>query len=61
MPPGPLTGSEETVATDILYSDGVFYLVTLMAPSGVVTDPQVIALAKAQDGKFASARKSIGS
>ena len=59
VPPGALTGTQETVATDILYADGVFYLVTLMAAPGVVTDAQVIALARAQDANYRSVKATI--
>jgi hypothetical protein len=61
VPPGPLTDpTNETIVTDILYGNGVDYLVTLMAPPGAVTDAQVIALAQAQDAKYQTAKSSIG-
>jgi hypothetical protein len=61
VPPGPLTDpTNETIITDILYADGVDYLMTLMGPPGVVSDAQVIALAKAQDAKYQATKGSLG-
>jgi hypothetical protein len=52
VPPGPLTGTQETVLTDILYANGSYYLLAVMGPPGAVTDAQIIALAKKQDAKY---------
>lgn len=61
VPPGPLTDpTNETIITDILYANGIDYLMTLMGPPGAVTDAQVIALAKAQDAKYQSLKGSFG-
>jgi hypothetical protein len=61
VPPGPLTDpTKETIITDILYADGIDYLMTLMGPPGAVTDAQVIALAKAQDAKYQTLKASFG-
>jgi hypothetical protein len=61
VPPGPVTDpTEETVVTDILYSNGAFYLVTLMSAPAAVTDTQVIALARAQDAKYQANKSAIG-
>lgn len=60
VPPGPLTDpTNETIVTDILYDNGIDYLVTLMAPPGTVTDAQVISLAKAQNAKYQVAKGSF--
>jgi hypothetical protein len=60
VPPGPLTDpTNETIVTDILYANGVDYLLTLMGPPGAVTDAQVIALAKAQDAKYQFSKSSF--
>jgi len=61
VPPGALTDpNDETIITDILYGDGVDYLMTLVGPPGTVTDAQVIALAKAQDAKYQTLKTTIG-
>jgi hypothetical protein len=60
VPPGPLTDpTNETIVADILYPNGIDYLVTLMAPPGAVSDAQVIALAKAQDAKYQATKGSV--
>jgi hypothetical protein len=61
VPPSPIAdASNETVATSIVYSNGAFYLVTLLGPPGTITDQQIVALATAQDRKWAAARPSLG-
>ena len=45
---------------DVLYPNGVFYVATLMATPGTVTDAQMIALARAQDAKYQANKASIG-
>jgi hypothetical protein len=61
VPPGPVTDpTQETVVTDILYGNGVFYLVTLMSAPAAVSDAHVIALARAQDAKYQADKSAIG-
>jgi hypothetical protein len=61
VPPSPLADADkETVATSIVYSNGAFFLVSLFAPVGTITDQQVLAVAVAQDGKWAAARPTLG-
>jgi hypothetical protein len=61
VPPSPIAdATNETVATSIVYSNGAFYLVSLLGPPGTVTDEQIIALAAAQDRKWSAARPSLG-
>jgi hypothetical protein len=61
VPPSPIADADkETVATGLVYSNGVFFLASLLAPLGTITDQQVIDLAKAQDTKWSSARPQLG-
>jgi hypothetical protein len=53
VPPSQLADpTHETVATSLLYNNGVFYLITLLSPLHGITDQQVVALATAQDAKY---------
>jgi hypothetical protein len=61
VPPSPLADADkETVATSIVYSNGAFFLASLFGPVGTITDQQVLALARAQDSKWAAARPTLG-
>jgi hypothetical protein len=61
VPPSPLAdANKETVATSVVYSNGAFFLISLFGPVGTITDQQVIALARAQDRKWAAARSTLG-
>jgi hypothetical protein len=61
VPPSPIADADkETVATALVYSNGVFFLASLIAPPGSITDQQVIDLAKAQDAKWRAARAQLG-
>jgi hypothetical protein len=61
VPPSPIADADkETVATALVYSNGVFFLASLLAPQGTITDQQVIDLAKAQDTKWSAARPQLG-
>jgi hypothetical protein len=42
----------ETVVTGLLYPNGVYYLVSVFAPTGVITDDVILALASAQSAKY---------
>jgi hypothetical protein len=60
VPPSPLGDpTNETVVQDIVYSNGVTYLVTLLGLPGTISDQQIIALARAQDAKWSARRASL--
>jgi hypothetical protein len=52
--------TDETVLLDVVYSDGVTYLITLLGPPGTITDQQIIAIARAQDAKWSAQRAGLG-
>jgi hypothetical protein len=61
VPPSPLADADkETVATSIVYSNGVFFLASMLGPRDTITDEQVIGLAHAQDDKWGAARPGLG-
>jgi hypothetical protein len=62
IPPSAIADpTNETIALDFLYRDGVAYLVDTVAPTGHITDDQIIALAKAQDARYQAQKKAIES
>jgi hypothetical protein len=61
VPPSPLTDpTHETILIDVVYHDGVDYVITLIAPPRTVTDLQMITLARAQDTRYRANKASIG-
>lgn len=56
----PAAGSQsETVVVSALYQDGVYYLVSALAPPGTLTDALVIKMLKAQDAKYQAKKSTI--
>jgi hypothetical protein len=51
--------NDESVLLDVVYSDGVTYLITLLGPPGTITDQQIIAVARAQDAKWSAQRPGL--
>ncbi len=49
----------ETVLLDVVESNGVTYLLTLLGPPGTISDQQIIALARAQQAKWTAARPGL--
>jgi hypothetical protein len=61
IPPSAIADpTNETIVVDFLYSNGVAYLVDVVAPPGSTTDQQIISLAKAQDAKYQAQKGSLG-
>jgi hypothetical protein len=61
VPPSALADADkETVATSIVYSNGVLFLISLLGPVGTITDQQLIGLAHAQDAKWGTERPRLG-
>jgi hypothetical protein len=62
IPPSAIADpTNETIALDFLYADGVAYLVDTVAPTGSISDQEIIALARAQDAKYQAAKGTIRS
>ena len=51
--------TNETLLLDVVYSNGVTYLITLLGPPGTLSDQQIIALARAQDAKWSAQRADL--
>jgi hypothetical protein len=60
VPPSPLGDpTNETVLVDVVYSNGVTYLVTLLGPPTTISAQQMVSLARAQDAKWSAQRTGL--
>lgn len=61
VPPGPQDDPPlETLVTAALYDNGVYYLLSILAPPGAIPDDIILAELAAQDAKYKALKDSLG-